>query len=59
MDPKLKAKLMRLSARKCWSDNPEFYVDDHAAGNIDDAYYGGVEDGETALAREILKEFPD
>lgn len=55
-------QLKKLAARDCWSDDPgwgsptEPYatVDDFAAGNIDDAYYGGFADGEAELAREVL-----
>ena len=52
--PKLKARLEKLAASECWSDDPDFMVDDYAAGNIDDAYYGGEHSGEVRLAREIL-----
>ena len=57
MNAEMKAKLEKLAARKCWSDNEDFMVDDYAGGNIDDAYYGGNTDGETDLARELLAEF--
>jgi len=30
-------------------------VDDYAGGNIDDAHSLGVEDGETVMARKVLK----
>ncbi len=52
-----KEKLQKLAARKNWSDDPDFVVDDYAGGNIDDAFYGGTDDGETNLARQLLKEF--
>jgi len=35
-------------------DGDCFCVDDFAAGNIDDAYFGGVADGETDIARAVL-----
>jgi hypothetical protein len=54
---KLKEKLIKLSEKKCWCDDKDFMVYDYAAGNIDDAYYGGSDDGEVLLAREILKDF--
>lgn len=50
------ATLKKIAVRKCWCDDPEFLVADYAAGNIDDAYYGGADDGESLLARFILKE---
>lgn len=52
----LKEKLEKLAARKCWYDDPEFMVCDYSGGNQDDAYQGGVEDGEASLARDILKD---
>jgi len=48
-----KLKTISLN-QKAWSDDPDFMVDDYAGGNIDDAYYGGVRDGEVLLARELL-----
>ena len=52
-------RLKVLAKRKCWSDEACndgdcFCVDDFAAGNIDDAYFGGVADGETDIARAVL-----
>ena len=35
------------------------YLEKIAGGNIDDAYYGGLEDGETSLARGLLERFGD
>lgn len=57
MNPKMKAKLASLAARRCLFDREDFETDDFAAGNVNDAYDRGVEDGETALARELLAEF--
>lgn len=55
---KLIERLEKLAARKIWEDDPEFgqdsFPNDYAGGNIDDAYSGGVETGQTQLAREIL-----
>ncbi len=48
-------KLKVLAARKCWSDNEDFSAYDYSGGNFDDAYQGGTVDGETWLARELLK----
>lgn len=47
-------KLEKLAKRGCWCDDEDFTVDDFACGNIDDAYRGGLGDGEAMLAREIL-----
>lgn len=48
-------KLVDCARRKCWADDPEFMVDDYAAGNIDDAYFGGNEDGYAQCARDTLE----
>lgn len=55
MDAKMKKMLEELAARKCWSDSEEFDPYSSSGGNFDDAYYGGVSDGEAFLARELLK----
>lgn len=47
-------RLIKTAKESAWCDNEEFMVDDYAAGNIDDAYYGGCTDGEILLARQIL-----
>ncbi len=57
MNEAMKAKLEKLAGRQCWCDDGGFMVDDYAGGNIDDAYYGGVDDGQAVLARELLEEF--
>ena len=57
MTTKLRAKLVDLAKKKCWCDDEDFMVDDYAGGNIDDAYSGGIEDGEILLARKLLNEF--
>lgn len=50
----LKAFLQKTADKTAWLDDKEFMVDDYAGGNIDDAYSGGVSDGEILMAREIL-----
>lgn len=57
MKAEIKEYLMVLANHKCWSDNEDFMVYDYAAGNIDDAYNGGVDDGEIMLARSLLDTF--
>lgn len=54
---KLKSKLEKLATRKCWAENEDFCAYDYSGGNFDDAYSGGVDDGEAFLAKEILEEF--
>lgn len=50
--------LEKLAKKNCWGDRMEkdegVYIDDFAGGNVDDAYQGGVDTGETWLARDIL-----
>jgi hypothetical protein len=36
-------------------DDEEFFVDDWAGGNIDDAYTLGSSDGEIAFARQLIE----
>ncbi len=47
-------ELRFLARKKALYDNEDFMVDDYAGGNIDDAYYRGVDDGEISLARKVL-----
>lgn len=54
----MKEELIALANRTCWTDDMEdFNPYENAGGNIDDAYFGGASDGETILARELLKKF--
>jgi hypothetical protein len=56
-DEKFVERLKKAAKRQCWTEDEESedaIINDYAGGNIDDAYQGGVEDGETYLAREIL-----
>lgn len=50
------ARLQSLASQKCWSDNEEFMVNDYAGGNLNDAFSGGVAEGEIQLARDLLDE---
>lgn len=47
-------KIKEIAEQRCWSDDPEFLVDDYAGGNEDDAYYGGERAGEVQFARTVL-----
>lgn len=49
-------ELKKLAARDCWCDGDDFSPCAYSGGNYDDAYYGGSDDGETLLARAVLKE---
>lgn len=51
----LKAFLQKSADKTAWQDDKEFMVDDYAGGNFDDAYNGGVSDGEILMCREILE----
>lgn len=60
MTPEFIERLKKAARRECWdenedgSQNMDFCVVDYSSSNVDDAYYGGVDDGETQLAREVL-----
>jgi hypothetical protein len=59
MDDKLLKRLKGLAEQRCWADglgHGDTCIDDYAAGNEDDAYYGGERSGEISLARSILEE---
>jgi hypothetical protein len=55
MDKQIVQYLHELAAKKAWDDDDNFIVDDYAAGNEDDAFYGGQRSGEIGLARELLR----
>ena len=50
-------QLKVMAASECFSDSEgeDVIVDDYAGGNVDDAFSLGVTEGETLLARDILK----
>ena len=52
------AKIRKMAAKDMDWENPEFEVNDYAAGNIDDAYARGEDQGELSMAREIAAYFP-
>ena len=54
MEQDLIDSLINIAKKPAWSDNPDFTIYDYSGGNYDDAYYGGYDDGEISLAREIL-----
>ena len=47
-------KLIELAKKTVRRYEDDFMADDYAGGNFDDAWDKGMEDGETALAQEIL-----
>ena len=49
--------LRELAGRHRWTDNDDFDPCGMSGGKYDDAYYGGCDDGETTLARELLEKF--
>jgi hypothetical protein len=48
------AELEPDANREAWSDREDFNAPDYSGGNFDDAYEGGVKDGETGTARYLL-----
>lgn len=59
MNELLIKKIKETASKKAKIDREDFEPDDCAAGNIDDAYYGGSEDGEILFARELLSLIED
>lgn len=57
MMQQLKELLGELAKRESWSDDPYFCPTEQSGGNYDNAYWSGQKDGETDLARRLLKEF--
>lgn len=56
----LTKKLRESAGRETWTDDPtDFDPCSFSSGNYDDAYYGGLADGRTEMAREILKELEE
>jgi hypothetical protein len=52
----LQTKLIETASRRCWQDSfDEPDNDGVPADTIDDAFDGGVQTGETMLARKICK----
>lgn len=49
-------RLIKQAKRVTWAESDDIDVYDFSGGNVDDAYDGGCEDGETNLAQEILTE---
>lgn len=47
--------LLKLAKQTVRRYEDDFMADDYAGGNIDDAWEGGMEDGERSLAQDILK----
>lgn len=55
MNDKVRVFVEQIAKRKALSDNEDFVPDKYCGGNYNDAYYGGVSDGETFMARKILE----
>lgn len=55
LTPNFIEQLKEISQRKCWTDEEDFNPLYFSNGNYDDAYSGGLLDGEALLAREILE----
>jgi hypothetical protein len=61
LKPRIIEYLIAKAKRSTLTDSMEEYEEVDASsyfgGNMDDAYWGGFEDGENNLAREILNEY--
>ena len=55
----LKGYLVKASQpdHKCWSEEEDWSACDYSGGNFDDAYWGGLKDGEVTIARDLLAKF--
>lgn len=53
----IKKQLTELANLPTLTDEEEFDIDGHCAGQTDDAYYSGQNDGEILLARDLLNMF--
>jgi hypothetical protein len=53
----MEKELLKLARRETWTDLDDFNPCVLSGGNYDDAYYAGVQDGETSLAQQLLKKY--
>lgn len=49
--------LMAIQTRRAWCDSENMSVSDASRDNVDEAYAGGVRDGEIMLARYLKDRF--
>ena len=54
MNAALIEKLKELAGRDCWDEEEGFNACDFSGSNYDAAYRGGVADGASIIAREVL-----
>jgi hypothetical protein len=50
------SELKKLAKKTVRCEQEDFAADDWFGGNFDDAYNGGIEDGEVMLAQRVLEE---
>lgn len=55
VDKKIKKILKETASRGVCYEDDDFNPMDQFGGNMDDAYWGGCQDGRVELARELLK----
>ena len=52
----IQEKLKEISDRESWLDDDDFTANVCAGGNIGDAFWGGYNAGQIAVARELSKD---
>ena len=52
----MKAALRAIAERVCWVDDEDFNASDYAGDDVNGAYWAGLEDGQTQLARKLLRD---
>lgn len=55
MNDSLLNELRDLASEKTAYEKEDFNPNDNFGGNMDDAYWGGIDDGKILLAREIIE----
>lgn len=57
-EDKLRSVLTTIAKRGCWDDKADdFCAVDYSGSNVDDAFFGGKNNGEVMLARDLLDQF--
>jgi hypothetical protein len=55
----LVAEIRKYAAKEARSYDEDFDIDGYAGGQTDDAYYMGIEEGQTLMAQDIAEHFPE
>jgi hypothetical protein len=52
------AEIRKYAAKELRCDDEDFDIDGYAGGQTDDAFYMGIEEGQTLMAQDIAACFP-